>query len=73
MVLLGSTASGLVCLSRVTEDLASASLFVENIACSHHTGQGRLFNHRVVSFEPIAIRIQQQTSIVKRKDHPQVA
>ncbi|KAF8807829.1 hypothetical protein BYT27DRAFT_7189922 [Phlegmacium glaucopus] len=35
----GSTANGLVFLSRVTEDLASASLFVENIACSHYAGQ----------------------------------
>ena len=42
---LGSTASGLVFLSRVTDDLASASLFVENIACSHHAGQGGLFSH----------------------------
>lgn len=74
MAFLGSTAGGLVFLSRVTEDLVSASLFVENIACSHHASQGRLFNRIEWSHLNLdVIRIQEQTSVIKRKDHPQMA
>ena len=47
MTFLGSTASGLVFLSRVTEDLASVSLFIENIACSHPAGQGGSFDYYI--------------------------
>lgn len=72
----GATTSGLVFLSRVIEDLVSASLFVENIACSQHAGQEfkgqlALSNAKIIDKwrETIVVQITRDSHFLRGK-HP---